>query len=131
MVGDHFGVGIISGAVQIHYPSEVTVLESHWAVAMLLEKEVTYAKSGPVGTEAGASLHVEDFHTLAYGFDDGCFRGLERGLKQRELAAGTEEWVEGRHDVAQLGVIGYLVNEAKPASDVGCGDRGGKFPNGI
>jgi len=101
---------------------------------VLLEKELTYATSGPVGTEAGASLHVEDFHTLAYGFNDGYFGGLESGLKlrgPRELAAGTEEWLEGHHDVVQLGVIGYLVDEAEPASDVGCGGQGGKFPNGI
>lgn len=66
-------------------------------------RRTVVAASGPVGTEAGLSLHVEYFYSVAYGFDDGYFRGLESGLKlrgPREVAAGTEEWLEGCHDFA-------------------------------
>ena len=72
------------GACQGDPPSpEGTVRDSREAVAVLLEEEVADATTGPVGTEAGLSLHVENFYSVAYGSDDGCFRGLESGPKLR------------------------------------------------
>ena len=93
-----------AGARQGDPPSPgATVRDSRRAIAVLLEEEVADAASGPVGTEAGSSLHVKNFYSVAYGVDDGCFRGLESGLKlggPREVASGTDEWLEGCHDVA-------------------------------
>ena len=108
-----------AGAHQGDPPSPVaTVWNSRQAIAVL-EEEVADAASGPVGAEAGSLLHVKNFYSVTHGVDDGCFRGLESGLKFRgpqEVAAGTGEWLEGCHDVAP---------------DVGCGGRGGELPNGI
>ena len=58
---------------------------------MLLEEQVADAAMGPVGTEVGSSLRVENVYSMAYGF---------RTMGLRELAAGTEEWLEGCHHVA-------------------------------
>lgn len=65
---------------------------------MLLEEEVPNTTPGPVGAEAGASLQVKDFDTLADGFNNSFLRVLERCLKlgrPRELAVGAEKRLEG------------------------------------
>ena len=36
-----------------------------------------------------------------------------------------------RNCTCRVHVVGYLVDKADPAPDVGCGGRGGELPNGI
>ena len=57
--------------------------------------------------------------------DDNRFNNLndEQVLiyKSKTINREMEEWLERCHDVVQLGVVGYLVDKAEPAPDVGCG----------
>ena len=46
-------------------------------------------------------------------------------------ARGTEKRLERGHGVLQLGVVGNLVDEAKPTPDVGGASRGGEVFYGV
>ena len=46
-------------------------------------------------------------------------------------ARGTEKRLERGHGVPQLGVVGNLVDEAKPTPDVGGASRGGEVFDGV
>ena len=101
---------------------------------MLLKEKVTDTTFGPVRAEAGAPLYVEDFHPLADSFDDGFLGRLKCCLElggPREFAAGAEKRLERGHGVAQLGVVGNLVDEAKPTPDVSGASRGGEVFYGV
>ena len=67
-------------------------------------------------------------------FDDGFFECLKCFLKlrgPREYAAGAEKRLEGCHQVAQLGVVRDLVNEAKPTPDIYYTGGGGDVSDGV
>ena len=101
---------------------------------MLLEEEVSDPTFRPVGAEARSPLHVEDLHALVNGCQNGylgCLEGLLHLGCPREFAAWAEEWLEWGHRVAQLGIVGHLIDEAKPTPDVCYGAGGWEVPDCI
>ena len=90
---------------------------------MLLQKKIPDSLLGPVRAEAGPPGWVKDLNTITNRCNDRIFGGLEGSVQFivpiEWLLFCRQKWTEGCHDVSQLGIVGNLINEAKPAPDVG------------
>ena len=113
-----------SGACKGNPPAvRATVRKSGCACAVLLQEKIPNPFFGPVRSKASLPSWVKYLHAIAYRCNDGLLGGVEGGVKfivpVKGLLFRRKERPKWCHDVTKLGIVGNLVNEPKPASDVG------------
>ena len=99
-------------------------------VAVLLVHEVANTASQPVRTAGW----VEDANPLLYSRDDVQF-GLDETVFQLvvlvEADPGAQERSEWLHELCELAIVGDLVDQAEPGTNVRNVRGPGKVPDGV
>ena len=88
---------------------------------MFLRQEVPNPRFREICAEARAAIDVEDPYPFLDGIDDAVFRFHEYGFKlfvPFKGDFGAQESAKWLKHISQLGIVGHLVNKAKPTTDV-------------